>query len=69
MQKYIDTLRKSNDIGYLRDQLKINKDTPPECTMHNLYLNNVISVINTRIKELEDELEPFKTTQIQVAIS
>lgn len=65
----LNRLKTSNDISTLRKELKITRNSQPDCAAESLYRTNKISIIESRIKELEDEMTPFQITQTRVATS
>ena len=62
-------LKTSNDISTLRDELKITKKSMPDCAAESMYRTNKISIIEARIKELEDELKPYMITRTPAVAS
>jgi hypothetical protein len=54
--KSLERLRVSTDLSYLKQQLVITQNCMPDCATESLYRTNKISILETRIKELEDEI-------------
>ena len=57
--KSIERLRVSTDLSYLKQQLVITQNQMPDCAAESLFRTNKLSIIETRIKELEDEIVPY----------
>ena len=53
----LERLRVCTDLSYLKNELALTKKSMPDCVE-----NRKISILETRIKELEDEIAPYITT-------
>ena len=51
-----ERFKTSDDLEFLRNEKRVTESTVPECSMHLMYLRSKASVLEQRIKELEQSL-------------
>lgn len=55
----LERLRVCTDLSYLKNELALTRKSMPDCAAESLFRTNKISILETRIKELEDEIVPY----------
>jgi hypothetical protein len=54
MTKELENLRNSNDIDFLRNELKNAEELLPECAAESLWRTNKIQIIKHRLNDLRE---------------
>jgi hypothetical protein len=55
----LERLKVCTDLALLKKELTITKRLVPDCAAESLYRTNKLSIIEHRIKELEDDIVPY----------